>query len=470
MPRDNNQWDQNRRYPGQRGYGVRAHSPAEALEPDRAPEPPRGQGRFQQHPVARFLNNLITFLFVGLIGLTAIFFYVRSQFHEPGPLEYDTVITIQKGAGVWAIADNLERKRVIGDMWIFVASVIYHNATDKLKAGEYAFSKHSSVQSVLDTLIEGKAILYSVSVPEGLTSYQIVERLNNNEHLVGKIDQVPPEGSLMPDTYRVATGTTRADLLLRMHNDQEKFLDSIWDTRSSDLAIKTKQEAIILASIVEKETGGADERCKVAAVFHNRLMKKMRLQSDPTIIYGLSGGKGTLGRPILKTEIEQMTPYNTYKNGGLTPTPIANPGRAALEAVLQPAKIKDLYFVANGAGGHQFSETYEEHQKGVALLRQREATAKAEEAAKAQAEAKTEAAKPDETAKAESKPETKGDAKTDAAKTDTTKPKTDQAKQDKTSSTKSAARKPADKKTDTAAVPGVNVTGTTGNKNTSAPR
>lgn len=473
MPRDNSQWDKNRRYPGQRGHVARAHSPAEALEPDRAPRPPREQGRFQQHPVTRFFNNLFTFLFVGLIGLTGAFFYVRAQFYEPGPLEYDTVVVIQKGSSVQAIARHLEREGVIDDMWIFVAGVIYSDATDKLKAGDYAISKHSSIKTVLDTLIEGKAILYSVSVPEGLTSYQIVERLNSNENLVGKVDRIPPEGSLLPDTYRFARGTTREDILARMRKEQEKFLDKLWPERTADIAVKTREEAVILASIVEKETGQTDERTKVAAVFNNRLKKRMRLQSDPTITYGAYGGKGPAGgrHKILKAEIDQPTAYNTYHIPALTPTPIANPGKAAIEAVLKPANTKDLYFVADGTGGHLFSETYDAHQKGVVQLRQREAAAKAEEAAKAQAEA--DAAKTQEAANAKS--DTKADpAKADTAKADTAKPdaakdKSDVAKKENTGSTKTTARKPA-QKTDTAAVPGVNVTGTTGNKNTPATR
>lgn len=197
----------------------------------------------------------------------------------------------------------------------------------------------------------------------------------------------------MPDTYRFARGTDRNELIARMQTEQKRFMTKIWPTRATGLPIETKDDAIILASIVEKETGQADERPRVASVFINRLRKNMRLQSDPTIIYGLSGGKGTLGRGILKSEIRQMTPYNTYTIKGLPPTPIANPGRAALEAVLRPAKTTDLFFVADGTGGHAFAETYKEHKKNVAEWRiiEKEIRARQAEAERQKQQAEEEA-------------------------------------------------------------------------------
>jgi UPF0755 protein len=217
---------------------------------------------------------------------------------------------------------------------------------------------------------------------------QIVERLKANPELTGPVTLVPPEGSLLPDTYRFAKGTTREELLTRMQSEQQKFIDKLWPSRAAGLPMKNKQEAVTLASIVEKETGRADERPRVAAVFVNRLKANMRLESDPTIIYGLSGGKGTLGRGILRSEMEQMTPYNTYRIKGLPPTPIANPGRAALEAVLRPGKYSDLFFVADGTGGHVFAEKFDDHQKNVAKWRivEKEMRAK-EEAAEAEKQA-----------------------------------------------------------------------------------
>jgi UPF0755 protein len=395
MPGDSHQWDRERGYHSgayfgaHRDYGALPRSPSEALEPDHAPEPPSVNGGWHQRPVVKVLNNVVTLLFVGVIGLALLFYYVRTTFDQPGPLEYATVVAIPKGEGVREIAGRLEREGIITDQRIFVASVVlYFRAQSKLKAGEYAIEKHASMRNVLDTLIEGKAILNNISIPEGLTSYQVVERLRTHPELTGKIDLIPPEGSLMPDTYRFASKTDRQELLARMQSEQRKFIEKIWPKRAAGLPINTKEEAITLASIIEKETGRVDERARVAGVFINRLKKGMRLQSDPTIIYGLSGGKGTLGRPILKTEIEQMTPYNTYTMKGLPPTPIANPGRAALEAVLRPAKTSDLYFVADGNGGHVFSETYDDHRKNVEQWRIIEKEIKAKrEAAAAKAEA-----------------------------------------------------------------------------------
>jgi UPF0755 protein len=401
MPSDSQDWGQNRGYQSggyhgvHRDYGVLPRSPSEALEPDYAPEPPMEGGGWRQRPVVRVLNNVMTLLFVGVIGLAVLFYYVRLQFDQPGPLDYSTVVVIPKGEGVREIASRLEREGIIADQRIFVASVVmYFQAQSKLKAGEYAIKKHASMREVLDTLVEGKAILHSVSLPEGLTSYQVVERLNAHPELTGKINLIPAEGSLLPDTYRFSRGTDREELISRIQSEQRKFMEKIWDKRATGLPFKTREEAVILASIVEKETGKADERPRVASVFVNRLRKNMRLQSDPTIIYGLSGGKGTLGRPILKSEIQQMTPYNTYTMRGMPPTPIANPGRAALEAVLRPAKTTDLYFVADGKGGHNFSENYDDHKRFVGDWREieKQIRAKQEAAAKAEAEEKAKAA------------------------------------------------------------------------------
>ena len=348
-----------------RDYSVLPRSPSEALEPEYAPEPPLGGSAWHERPIIKVMSGIMTLLFVSVIGLALLVYYVRVQFDQPGPLTYATVVAIPKGEGVRQIASRLERESIISDQRIFVVMAMYFGAQSKLKAGEYAINKHASMRNVIDTLVDGKALLYNVSVPEGLTSYQIVERINSHPELTGKIDLIPPEGSLMPDTYRVARGTDRSELIARMQSEQRRFMEKLWPQRISGLPINTPNEAVILASIVEKETGKADERPRVASVFVNRLRKGMRLQSDPTIIYGLSGGKGTLGRGILKTEIEQMTPYNTYTMKGLPPTPIANPGRAALEAVLRPAKTGDLYFVADGSGGHAFAESYDNHRTNV---------------------------------------------------------------------------------------------------------
>jgi peptidoglycan lytic transglycosylase G len=212
-------------------------------------------------------------------------------------------------------------------------------------------------------------VQHSFTVAEGLTSEQIVARLLETTALAGQIKEIPREGTLMPETYKFTRGMERAQIIQRMQQAHKRALQEAWSHRSPDLPLTTPEQLVTLASIVEKETGKADERTRVAAVFVNRLKTKMRLQSDPTIIYGLTGGKGVLGRPIQKNEIDQATPYNTYVIDGLPPGPIANPGKASLEATATPARTKELYFVADGTGGHTFSENYAEHQKSVARLR-----------------------------------------------------------------------------------------------------
>jgi UPF0755 protein len=374
---------------GGRMTGILPRSPAEALEPDHAPEPPRGSKRRNQHVIVVFLNRLITLAMIGVFGAAFAFYFVRVQFDKPGPLTHPVTVVIPEGESSRAIAARLEREKIITDRRIFMASVLYFRAWKKLKAGEYAFKQGASIRQVLDTLVEGKGVFYTVSIPEGLTSHQIVERLRENEYLTGEVDEIPPEGSMLPDTYRVERGWTRMDVIRLMQSKQQEFLAKVWDKRDRDLPFKTQREAIIIASIVEKETGRADERDRVAAVFINRLRKGMRLDSDPTIIYGVTGGRGPLGRPIYRSDLERETPYNTYIIKGLPPTPIANPGRAAIEAVLKPAKVDDLFFVADGTGGHAFAVTYPEHQRNVAkwraIERERAAEQAAAEAAKPQA-------------------------------------------------------------------------------------
>jgi UPF0755 protein len=267
------------------------------------------------------------------------------------------------------IADILSRDGVIDQSWLFIGGVLVLKAREDLKAGEYEFKAHSTMRDVVATIVEGKVVAHQVSLPEGLTSQQIVARLLQDDVLAGDIKEIPREGSLLPDTYNFARGINREQMIQRMQQAQQRLLREVWDHRSPDLPLKTPEQLVVLASLVEKETGKPDERSRVAAVFVNRLKQKMRLQSDPTIIYGLVGGKGTLGRPIMKSEIEQPTPYNTYVIDGLPPGPIANPGRASLEAAANPARTRELYFVADGTGGHVFAETYEQHQRNVTRLR-----------------------------------------------------------------------------------------------------
>ncbi|MFZ1107216.1 MAG: endolytic transglycosylase MltG [Rhodomicrobium sp.] len=371
---------QNTAYRGQRDYSVLPRSPSEALEPDRAPEPPQGSKQRRQHPLVVFLNRTFTFLLILLVGIGAASYVVRLQFDRGGPLAYPTVFVVPRGEGVGGIARRLEQDGIINDRWTFFIASRYFKVHDKIKAGEYNIKASASLRDVLDTLVEGKSILYSISIPEGLTSQQIVERLINSPDLVGDIVTTPQEGSLLPDTYRFARGTSRDELIRRMQGEQKKFLESLWPSRSRDLSLTKPDDVVNLAAIVEKEAVRADERPRIAAVYLNRLKKRMRLEADPTVIYGASNGKGNLGHGLMRSELkDEDNPYNTYRNQGLPPTPIANPGRAAIEAVLKPAKTGDLFFVADGTGAHVFAETFAEHQRNVAKWRHIEKAAREEE-------------------------------------------------------------------------------------------
>ena len=343
-------------------------SPRAAIEPDTVDLPARRSASVR-HPLV-IIGNAIISAFVLLAVVTGVALVIGKQrFAAPGPLPQDRVVNIPRGSGMRDIADVLSREGVIDQPWLFIGGVLVLKAREDLKAGEYEFKAHSSLQDVVATIVEGKVVAHQVSVPEGLTSEQIVSRLLQDPVLTGDIKEIPREGTLLPDTYNFARGVTREQMIQRMQQAQQRVVRDIWDHRSADLPIKTPEQLVTLASLIEKETGRPDERTRVAAVFVNRLKQKMKLQSDPTIIYGLVGGKGTLGRPIMKSEIEQPTPYNTYVIDGLPPGPIANPGRASLEAAANPARTRELYFVADGTGGHAFAETYEQHQKNVARLR-----------------------------------------------------------------------------------------------------
>jgi UPF0755 protein len=350
---------------------ISPRSPRAALEPEQVPPPPRRSER-ARNPFVIVGNAIITFILLAMIGTGLAYYYGKQTIEAPGPLQEDKTVNIPARAGMTDIADVLQREGVIdSNRWAFIGAVFALRARSELKPGEYAFQKSASLRDVIATIVEGKVVQHSVTIPEGLTSEQIVDRLTENDIFSGSVREYPREGSLLPETYKFPRGTTREQVIQRMQTAQKRLLAEIWEHRSPDLppSIKTPQDLVTLASIVEKETGKPDERSRVAAVFVNRLKQKIKLQSDPTIIYGLVGGKGTLGRPIKRSEITQPSPYNTYVIDGLPPGPISNPGRASLEAAANPARTRDLYFVADGSGGHAFTETYDQHQKNVAKLR-----------------------------------------------------------------------------------------------------
>ena len=347
-------------------------SPRAALQPERVPVPTR-RSRRAHHPMVVAGNAVFTLLILSAFAIGGGWLLVKNRLAAPGPLQDDKVVTISH-SGVFDVADVLEREGVIDQRWPFIVSVGLNKIRrNEVKAGEYQFTKQASLQDVINTLVDGKVVQHAITIPEGLTSEQIVQRLLDTDFLAGNIKAIPREGSLLPETYRFPRGTQREQVIQRMQREQREALQKAWERHSPDLPVRTPDQLIVLASIVEKETGRPDERSRVAAVFANRLKQKMRLQSDPTIIYGLVGGKGSLGRPIAKSEITQPTPYNTYTIDGLPPGPIANPGRASIEAAANPARTKELYFVADGTGGHAFAETLDQHQKNVAKLRALEA-------------------------------------------------------------------------------------------------
>ncbi|MDP9137384.1 MAG: endolytic transglycosylase MltG [Pseudomonadota bacterium] len=267
------------------------------------------------------------------------------------------------------IAAALEHNGIISDDRVFLAAAYLTQNFRRMQAGEYQFPAHSSMAEVMELIVAGKAFLYKVTLPEGWTTAQFVERLNARAELSGAVPDAIGEGALLPATYGFRRGAARREIIEDMRAARDKLLADLWDKRASGLPFETKEQALILASIVEKETGVPEERPRVAAVFLNRLREGMRLQSDPTVVYGITLGKRKLDRPILKEDVEAKNSYNTYQISGLPPTPIANPGREAIVAVLNPIDTGELYFVADGTGGHIFAKTLAEHNRNVAKWR-----------------------------------------------------------------------------------------------------
>lgn len=306
---------------------------------------------------------------VALGVLIALFVYFG-----PGPAARaggSTTVILRPGAGLTEIAAQLRRAGVIGSDAVFVAASELTGAAHKLKAGEYAFASRASLAQIIAQVADGRVVRHFITVPEGATSEQVMEILMRADFLTGVV-AAPAEGSVLPETYEARWGDDRSAVLRRMTGARDRLLASLWAHRSPGLPYRDPEDAVILASIVEKETAKPDERPHIAAVFLNRLKSGMRLESDPTVIYGLTGG-APLGHGLRVSELASQTPYNTYVIAGLPPTPIGNPGRASLAAALDPAHTNDLYFVADGTGGHVFSSTLAAHNANVARWRAIEA-------------------------------------------------------------------------------------------------
>jgi UPF0755 protein len=309
----------------------------------------------------------------GALVLLLAFALVAYFGPGPGPRHgASTDVVLRAGAGVPEIAATLKTAGVIGSDALFIVAAKLTGAARNLKAGEYDIPSYASLSDILTAMKEGRVVRRFVTVPEGATSQMVMDILMKADFLTG-VAPAPPEGSVLPETYEAQRGDDRAVILERMMEARDRLLASLWVHRRSDLPYRTPDEAVVLASIVEKETAKPDERPRIAAVFLNRLNAGMRLESDPTVIYGLTAGK-PLGHGLRVSELASETPYNTYLVAGLPPTPIANPGRASLAAALDPPRTNELYFVADGTGGHAFAATLEEHDKNKARWRQIEAT------------------------------------------------------------------------------------------------
>lgn len=371
-------------------------------------------------------SNLLSLLVVLLVAAAGVLAWAKHQFDGPGPSAVATCVQVRPGASLGAVSQQLKDQGAVSNAYIFRAGADYADKAQSLKFGSYLIPAGTSMADILKTITvggpstcgtevtlrigvrENALILRDIDpatgeyaeiakvdptaeaelpativeaeekadarlrvvIAEGVTSWQIVNALNSVDFMSGEVAKVPPEGSLAPDAYEIKKGADRATLLSDMAKRQSAILASAWEGRAEGLPYASPEEALIMASIVEKETGVAAERPVVASVFVNRLNEGMRLQTDPTVIYGVTGGKGILDRGLRRSELQRRTPYNTYVIEGLPPTPIANPGRAAIEAALNPDQTDYLFFVADGSGGHAFAQTLQQHEENVARWRE----------------------------------------------------------------------------------------------------
>ena len=318
------------------------------------------------------LKVLIIFAIAAVLTAGGVFAWGYKTFHAPAENLEPVTMVIEPGSSLRTIARQLADKGLVRDARVFAIGARLDPRHTRLTAGEYRFPAQVSALEIIDKLVRHDVVHHTVTVPEGLTSREVVDLLNAEARLAGDIQPLPGEGTLLPETYQYTHGATRAMILERMSRALDDLRAELWPKRASDLPISSWEEALTLASIVEKETGVASERGKVAGVFINRLRRGMRLQSDPTVSYGLTVGKGPLGRSLTKADLRQPTPYNTYVIDALPQGPICNPGRDAIAAVLNPVATKALYFVADGTGGHAFANTLAEHNRNVAKWRRLE--------------------------------------------------------------------------------------------------
>ncbi len=374
-------------------------------------------------------SNALTLFIVILIAVAGFIGWAQSQYRTSGPLAGAICLRVDSGSNFTKVSESLLAQEAISNGMLFRVGADYEEKTQALKAGSFLVPEGASMQEIVDIVTRGgqstcgtevvyrigvvssqiqlreldpttnayvlatafdpkseeevpaaykealgdSDVRYRLAMAEGVTSWQVVDALNNVDFLSGTIEELPAEGALAPDSYEVRAGADRAALVAQMEERQAAILAEAWSNRASGLPIETPEEALILASIIEKETGVAEERGQVASVFTNRLDTGMRLQTDPTVIYGITNGQGVLGRGLRQSELRRATPYNTYVIEGLPPTPIANPGRASIEAAVNPDSTEFIFFVADGTGGHAFAKTLDEHNRNVAKWREIEA-------------------------------------------------------------------------------------------------
>lgn len=330
--------------------------------------------------------NALTFLILGLVLLFGLVTWAQSEYRGAGPLAEPLRLEVASGATLSGVTEELADEGAIANPAIFRIAARYTGMDEGLRFGEYEIPAGASMQEILRLLNRGGNVIRQIVVPEGWTSFQVVEMLRNRDELTGDIGEIPPEGSLAPAGYDYRRGESRQALIERMQAEQSRILAEAWDSRAPDLPLESPEDLLTLASIVEKETGLPEERGEVAGVFVNRIGRGMRLQTDPTVVYGITRGRETLGRGLRRSELAAPTDYNTYVITGLPPGPIANPGREAIAAAANPAATDNLYFVADGSGGHSFATTLEEHNANVMQWRRIEAerARQAEEAAAAE--------------------------------------------------------------------------------------
>ena len=330
----------------------------------------------------RLIKSLVALaLVLGVLAAAAAvggWVWLQNEVGREGPAIAETTFTVERGDSLAAVAKRLESEGVISNATLMRLKARLDGQENAIKAGAYTIAPRASIASILDQLVQGDVIQLKLTIPEGLTTAQILRRIEAAEELTGEMPtETIAEGTLLPDTYLFESGTTRTQFINRMQTAQVELLDRLWPQRQDGLPIKTREEAIILASVVEKETGHPEERGMVAGLFTGRLLKGMRLESDPTIIYGISGGeplynKAGERRTLYRSEIDRKTDWNTYQIDGLPKTPICNPGADSIAAVLNPPETDYVFFVADGKGGHLFAKTYAEHQRNVAAYRRYE--------------------------------------------------------------------------------------------------